>query len=601
MLALLPCTTIKHCAKNLIFSLKQILKGSLMIVCLKRVSLVLALAGLTACATTSPNKISSSPQVFEEKPGDIKFGHPTADVMYQLLIAEISTQRGQPKVASEFYVNAAKASKNPKIASRAVRIATFADNKEDALTAAKIWAENEPENQEAKRVLSVLYLRNGNFEQAQTILANLLSSDPEGIARNLLLTGALLQREASKEGGAQIANYLISLYPNQPEAHYIHASLAMQNQQPVAALESIEKTLDLKPDWIEAVILYPRILQENGKIEESLTYLANFLKRSPKEDAVRLTYARTLVDSRQLDEARSQFELLAVKMPNNKDVLFALAMLSMQSKDFQEAEEYLKQLNKGSNANPQVMFYLGQIAEQRKDFDNAIGWYAKLRSGDYYIEAQLRIVIILAKSQNIKEAVTHLRGIETSTAEEKREIALFEGNLLRDFKYYQEAYDYYSKMLENDPKDTEVLYSRALVAERLDKIDVVIRDLSFVIEQNPEDAAALNALGYTLADKTGKLEEALKLIQRARDIEPDDAAIIDSLGWINFRLGNMEAAIRFMEEAMSKIDDGEVAAHYGEILWVTGNKEKAISVWKDAKEKFSDNEILIETMKRFNQ
>ncbi|MDH5259058.1 MAG: tetratricopeptide repeat protein, partial [Gammaproteobacteria bacterium] len=124
---------------------------------------------------------------------------------------------------------------------------------------------------------------------------------------------------------------------------------------------------------------------------------------------------------------------------------------------------------------------------------------------------------------------------------------------------------------------------------------------SYVIEQNPEDAAALNALGYTLADKTGKLEEALKLIQRARDLEPDDAAIIDSLGWINFRLGNMEAALKHMEDAMERIDDGEVSAHYGEILWASGNKEKAISVWKAAKEKFSDNEILIETMKRFGQ
>ena len=572
-----------------------------MTACLKRGLLIISLAALSACATLPENQNGFTGETFNEKPGDVKFGLENADIMYQILLAEIATQRGKPEVASTFYVDAAKHSRDPQIASRAVRIATFADKKDDALIAAQIWAESEPENQEAKRVLSVLYLRNDNFKQAQINLANLLSSDPEGIARNLLLTGALLQREASKEGGSEISKYLISLYPNQAEAHYIHASLAMQNEESPEALISIEKTLELKPDWIEAVVLYPRILQENGKIEESLSFLADFLKKSPNEDAVRLSYARTLVDSRKLEEARSQFELLAVKMPNNKDVLFALAMLSMQSRDFEEAEGYLNQLNKTGKPNPQVIFYLGQIAEQKEDYENAIDWYSKLRSGDYYIESQLRVAVILAKHKDMKTALEHLHGIDAKTDEENRELLIFEGNLLRDFKLYDEAYAFYSDILESNKKDTEILYFRALVAERLNKIDVVIRDLSYVIEQNPEDAAALNALGYTLADKTGKLDEALKLIQRARDLEPDDAAIIDSLGWINFRLGNIEEAIKFMEEAMEKLEDGEIAAHYGEILWSSGNKEKAQKVWKDAKEKFGDNEILIETMERFGQ
>jgi len=572
-----------------------------MIVCLKRGLLIITLLGMSACATLPESKTATPVQAFNEKPGDVTFDNPTADIMYQILLAEISTQRGKPEIASEFYVNAAKASQDPEVASRAVRIATFADNKADALIAAQIWARNEPENQEAKRVLSVLYLRNGNFKQAQTNLANLLKSDPNGIARNLLLTGALLQREASKEGGAQISNYLISLYPDQAEAYYIHASLAMQNEQAAEALSSIEKSLELRPDWIDAVILYPRLLQKNGRPQEGLTYLENFLKFSPNEDAVRLIYARALVDSRQLEKARSQFELLIVKMPNNKDVLFALAMLSMQSKDFQEAEEYLTQLNKHGDSNPQVMFYLGQIAEQKKAYDEAIGWYSKLRNGDYYIDSQLRIVIILAKSKDINAAIEQLHRVETKTAEEKRDMALFEGNLLRDFKQYEAAYEFYNKMLEAQPQDTELLYFRALVAERLNKIDVVIRDLTYVIKQNPEDAAALNALGYTLADKTDELNDALTLIQRARELEPDDAAIIDSLGWVHFRLGNLETAIKFMEEAMQKLDDGEVAAHYGEILWANGDKEKAIEIWKKAREKFDDNEVLIETMERFGQ
>jgi len=539
---------------------------------------------------------------FDEKPGDVQFDNPVADLVYQIFIAELATKKGNPEIASSFYLNAAKESKNPKVAARAVRIASFAEKTEDALEAAKIWTETDPENSEASRVLAVLYLRNEQFDEAQAVLGKLLdTTDEESVSRNILLTGAMLQREATKEGAAKIALFLTELYPKRAESHYIHASLAMQAEQPKVALKSIESAIKIRPDWVESVILYPRILQENDKSEDAVKFLADFLKKHPKEDAVRLTYARTLVDHRQLEDARSQFELLAVKMPNNHDVIFALAMLSMQFKEYDEAKGYLNQLDKMGKANPQVIFYLGQIEEQKKDFDAAIDWYKKLTPGEYFVEAHMRISVILAKTKTIEAAINHLHQIPVSSEQEKREIILFEGNLLRDFKHYEKAYAYYTKLIEKTPEDQELLYFRALVAERLNKIDVVIRDLSYVIEKDPENSAALNALGYTLADRTNKLNEALKLIQRARDLEPDDPAIIDSLGWVNYRIGNLDEAIALLQEAMEKIDDGEVAAHFGEVLWAKGEKEKAINIWKKAKEKFSDNEILLKTMERFGQ
>jgi len=571
-----------------------------------------AILGISACATnpmqteestTAQNEQKpTAPAVakpFNEKPGDFTFENASADIMYEILIAELATQRGNPEVASQFYVDAAKQSNDPRIASRAVRIASFANKNDEALVAATVWLENEPDNAEAQRIAAVLHLRNENYDKAQELLSKLLSSDEDAIARNLLLTGAMLQREASKEGAVKIATYLTTLHPDQAEAHYVHASLAIQIQQKEEALKSIVKTLEIRPDWVDAVILHPRILQENGKNKEALKYLENYVKSNPKEDTVRLTYARILVDERKLEDARSQFELLAVKMPNNQDVLFALAMLSMQFKEFDEAEGYLNQLNSSGKTNPQVLYYLGQISEQKEDLDTAINWYSQIHSGDYFIESQMRIGVIIAKTKNIEDARAHLHSIDVKTDEEKREIILFEGNLLRDFKHYQLAYDFYTDLLAKEPKDTELLYYRSLVAERINMVDVVIRDLSYVIEKDPDNAAALNALGYTLADRTDKLEEALKLIQRANELEPDDAAIVDSLGWVNFRLGNHEAALKYLKDAMDKISDGEVAAHYGEVLWATGKKEEAKKVWNEAKEKFKDNEILIKTLERF--
>jgi len=583
-------------------------------VCSTRGILGIAVLSISACATTPMQTDQSSPdsakqktstpvvqKPFKEEPGDVKFDNASADIMYQILIAELATQRGKPEVASKFYVDAAKESRDPKIASRAVRIASFANKKDDALAAAKIWIENEPDSAEAQRVLAVLYLRNGNFEDAQGLLTKLLNSDSEATSRNLLLTGALLQREASKEGAAKIAAHLVTVYPDRAESHYVHASLAIQINQNEAALKSIKKTLDIRPDWIDAVILYPRILQENGKNAEAVKYLENFVKNNPKEDTVRLSYARVLVDERKLDDARSQFELLAVKMPNNQEVLFPLAMISMQFKEYDEAEGYLTQLNSVGKTSPQVTYYLGQIAEQKKDYTGAINWYSQIHSGDYHLESQLRISVITAKTKSIEEARDLLHAITPRTDEEKREVLLFEGNLLRDFKHYKLAFDFYTDLLKENPKDSEYLYYRSLVAERINRVDIVIRDLTYVIEKDPTNAAALNALGYTLADRTDKLEEALKLIQRAKDLEPDDAAIVDSLGWVNFRLGNHEAALKYLKEAMAKITDGEVAAHYGEVLWATGKKEEAIKVWQKAKEQFKDNEILLNTLERFGQ
>ncbi len=572
-------------------------------VCFKRGIALAIMVSLSACATlpeSHDSQLQTVQKPFTEKPGDVSFEHPTADIMYRIFVAELATQRGSPSVASKFYVDAAKKSNNASIASRAVRIASFADNKEDALEAAKIWAEASPEDTEAKRVLAVLYLRNGLFDNAKTLLSDLLDADEDGISRNILLTGALLQREASLEGALKVTEYLLLKHPQHAESHYIHASLAMQANKKEIALESIQKALEIKSDWADAAILYPRVLQEFERNDEAIAYFKTFLENNPKADNVRLAYARTLVDTRNLENARSQFELLAVKMPNNQDVLFALAMLSMQFKDYDEAEGYLIQLERLGKSSPQVLYYLGQIGEQKEQYNAALNAYSKIRSGEFFMESQLRIALILAKTKTLEDALAHLNSIPTKTDAEKREIKLFHGNLLRESKHYQRAFDHYTEMLANNQKDSDVLYFRSLVAERLNKIDIVIQDLSTVIEQDPENAAAINALGYTLADKTDKLEEALKLIQRARDLEPDDPAIIDSLGWVHFRLGNQETALKYLKEALDKIDDAEVAAHYGEALWTSGDKEQAIEVWNKAFEKNKENDVLNETMKRFS-
>lgn len=562
--------------------------------------LIIVLGLLNGCASvgTSPSNEEPHPA---GKPGDISFGTPEADLMYDILVGEIATQRGQPEVAATFYLDAAKKSRDAEIASRAARIASFAKEKDIALQAAKIWSEEDPDNLEATRILAVFYIRNGQAEPAKALITRLLDADADRTQRTVLHVGAMLQREADPKTAVEISDFITQHYPQFAETHYVHASLLIGVNETQQALSAIEKALAIKPDWVDAITLRARIMMQLGQNEEAMTYLGKYLKTHPNEDNVRLTYARALVDLRKLEEARSQFELLAVKMPDNEDVLFTLAMLSMQFHELDEAEGYLKQLYKTGKTSSQIMYYLGQIAEQKENDAEALKWYSKIDSGEYHLDAQLRIAAVLARTNSIDEALEHIHALELRNRDEKREVILFEGTLLKDAKLYSKAYKLYTRSLDEFPNDLDILYSRALVAERLDKIDEVIRDLKFVIKNDPDNAAAHNALGYTLADRTDRYEEALQHVSKALELEPEDPAVIDSIGWVYYRLGQYDKAIDYLRQAYKTIKDGEVAAHLGEALFVSGKEGEANRIWQEALEKFGDNEVLIKTMERFGQ
>lgn len=571
----------------------------------KLFSLLIASTLLAACAS-NPSRLNDQMErgvpSSTLKPNEISFSVPEADIMYDILVAEIATQRGDTKVAAEFYTNAARKSNNAAIAARAVRIASFADEHQLALESAKVWVANDPDNLEGLRVLTVLYIRNGHPAEAKTTLSKMLAADPQKIARSLLHIGAMLQREATAEHAADISQYMVDLYPDYAESHYVNASLSLSANKPAQALTSIDKTLKINSTWLEAVTLRARVLIELERNEEALTYLKGYLDKHPESDAVRLAYARSLVDARKLQEARSQFELLAVKMPDNEDVLFTLAMLSMQFKEYKEAQGYLLQLDKMGKSSPQINYYMGQVAEQQEEDEVALEWYSKVDRSDYYLDSQLRIAAVLARAKSLDDALEHLHSIEFADNAEKREIVLFEGSLLRQEKQYEAAFKLYSKALKKDfPKDTDILYARALVAERLNMVDLAEKDLKFILDQEPDNAAAYNALGYTLGDRTNRLEEALKYVSKALELEPEDPAILDSLGWIYYRMGELKKALEYLSKAHKMIRDGEVAAHYGEILWATGDHEQAKKIWSEVKEEFGDNETLKQTLERHGQ
>ncbi len=564
----------------------------------KAVFLMMAAGVLSACATVQgPAQPEAVP--FKESPGDVTFGDAKADVMYKILVGELAAQRGMVEVAADFYLDAARQSRNVEVASRAVRIAGYANRPVEALEAAKIWVDGAPGNLDAQRFLAVFYLRNGQYNEAYEQFEALLAQEPAALARNLLHIGSLLQRESSPQAAFDLMGRLVAKHPEVAEGQYVLARLAQRVENHQAALEAVDAALKLREDWADAVILRAAILQGGGDMEAGLNYLNTYLRSHPDNDAVRLSYARALLDGRRLKEARQQYETMAVRMPQNEEVLFALSMLALQFNDVEEAKGYLLQLYKLGKRDARVIYYLGQIAEQEKHYEEALDWYARVRQGEFYLDAQLRTAAVLAKVKSLEEARAHLAMIPVESDDDRRELILFEGGLLREAGEFVKAHELFGDALEMMPQDVDLLYARALVAERLNRVDEALEDLRYVVEQQPDNAAALNALGYTLADRTTRYEEALRFISKAYELEPADPAILDSMGWVYYRLGDYVKSLEFLRQAHKEIQDGEVAAHLGEVLWVSGQQGEARQVWQKALKEHGDNEVLKRTLERY--
>ncbi len=535
----------------------------------------------------------------EALPDGISIGSLRDDLIYEVLVAEVAMQRDRPELAVKYYLGVARATHDPDVAARAVRMASFARADDEALEAAKLWVDGAPGDLEARRVLAILYLRTGQSDAALEQFENLMVMEPDNIGHTFLQIGALLRRELEKTVALEVMGNLVANHQDVPEAYFSLASLAVWGGDTDLASSSVDRALDLNPGWVDAVTLKARILREQGDNEGALTFLSDFLKEHPKIQSVRLDYARSLVDMRRFDEARSQFELLAVQLPENEDVLYALAMLSLQFNDLGEAKGYLMQMYKLGKRDELAAYYLGQIAEQQKQDEKALEWYSKVRSGEFRLDAQLRLAAVTVRLYGLQAALEHLHQVVVQNIDEQREVLLFEGSLLKNAQQYGDAFALYTRALEAMPEDAKILYARALVAERLDKLDIAEQDLRGVLKQEPDNVAAINALGYTLADRTTRYDEALELINRALKMEPEDPAIIDSMGWVHYRMGQYDQAASFLRKALERVKDPEIAAHLGEVLWVSGDKKGARGVWDDALKQFEDSEVLLKVMERF--
>ena len=309
-----------------------------------------------------------------------------------------------------------------------------------------------------------------------------------------------------------------------------------------------------------------------------------------------------LVADKKYPEARLEFERLVKEYPDNTDVVFSVAVLSMQLEDWPAAETNLKRLlDLGYRDRNAVRFYLGQVAEEQKHFPDALQWYSDVTRGEQFMPAQIRSAQVLWKQGDLDGARKYLQQVNAQSNDQRVQLILAEAQLLRDAKQEKEAFGVVDQALDKLPNHPDLLYDHAMLAEKLDRVDILESSLRKLIRIKPDHAHAYNALGYTLADRNQRLAEAQELIDTALKLSPDDAFIMDSMGWVLFRQGKAEEGLKYLQRAYALRPDADIAAHLGEVLWALGRRDEARKVWDEALKKSPDSEVLTKTVQRLGK
>ena len=523
----------------------------------------------------------------------------TDDMMYDILLAEIAGQRGELDASVTHYLRAATEANDPRVAERAVQIASFAKRYDLALRAARRWVALDPDNVDARKTLTVLALETGDMEAVITQVDYLLSTtdSPE---EGYHMATAILARDSDPQSALATMQQLVTRHPESPYAWMALSRIAVVAEELDQALEAVDKALVLEENLPAAVILKAQILVRLERNAEATRLLAQTISVHPKDTNLHFAYGRMLLDAEDLEGARKQFAQVVKLEPENADGLYSLALLELETKRFRAGEKHLKQLIELDQRVENAYYYLGYAALEQGNDDAALEWYSKVESGDYWSQAQLRSAEILVRRGDIEAMQNQMRMLRQKNPQQALEFYLLEGQVLSDAGHHAAAVNVYDTALAASPDNEDLLYARALAAEKLGQLEAAEADMRRILANDPENVRTLNALGYTLADRTDRYQEALSYISRAYAQKPDDPAIIDSMGWVHFRLGKLDEARQYLQQAWDMTRDSEIGAHLGEVLWTQGEHAAARAIWNTSRESSPDNPVLLETIKRLD-
>ena len=527
-----------------------------------------------------------------------KITEANAEFVYKFLLAEIATQRGDFNAAGHLYLDLARQTHNISLAERATRVAGSSRNGRVALDSAKVWSSLDPKSVQAQQILAELYITSGNLSNAKPIVKKLLEQDTYR-GEGFLYLNSILAKVENKRNALRFIVNIAEPYPNSKEANFAVAHAAYFANNKKLTMEELTKIKKIDPKWQTAILFEGYIIGLDSQ-EKAANFYVNYLKQYPESSEVRLEYAKLLTSQKKYDLAKDEFLKIVNSSLASAEISFTVSLLAIELGDYDLAEKFLMQsLERGYPQPEQIYIYLARIQDTRGNYTDALVWLNKIKSGPFFIESKLLTAELIAKYEDNDQALESLDQYTNLTQEAK--LQLFRGkiSILYSDNKETEAYDLMKKEEENFKNSAEFKYDYAMLAERMGNTVLMEQLLKEAIKIKPDYAVAYNALGYSFADRNIKLDEAKINIEIALSLEPRNHYIMDSMGWLQYRLGNIDIALDFLRKAYGIKKDPEISAHLGEVLWHANKVDEAQKIWGESLQQYPDNKILLKTVKKY--
>ncbi len=522
----------------------------------------------------------------------------TGDLLLHFLAGDIAAQRGQPSLAARGWLDLARQTRDPRVARRAVELSLGSGQLAQALEAAQIWVTSAPESLLARQLLMSLLIRTNRLEEVELQIPDFLTSPQGELADFYMQLHLLWDRKADPAQVARLTGLLTAGKGDMPEAHFALAIMHAQRLRFGQALGELDAALKLRPWWEQAVMYKVQLLRQNQSGEAAIAFLREAIARNPMQQGYPLALARLFNEQGRNAEARQVYESVLARQPDQIEALVGAGLLALQARDFEAAHAMLSSALERGTASPDLLrYYLGQIDEERHRYREALEWYRQV-GGDEQRRARLRIPRLLARLGEREAALQALGELSALSDIESLENIQIEGQVWRELKQPEKGREALTRGIAQFPDALNLYYDRSLMSDMLKDLAAGEADLRHVLSRQPDDVNALNALGYMLANHTGRLDEAQSLLDKAIAIEPDNPVIIDSVGWLRFRQGRLKEAVEWLGRAWRLLPDPEIAAHYAEALWNDGRKDEARKLLEEALRVTPDEAILLETRQR---
>jgi tetratricopeptide (TPR) repeat protein len=521
----------------------------------------------------------------------------TPDLVYAVLVGQVARQRGEDRMAFTHFLHGARLAGDPGLAELAASAALALDDEAAVRRAADAWLELAPDSMSAHQLAAYARLVADDVTAATEHLRRIIDLAAAEGEDGYIKAARLVSKLKLPDRRLKLMETLTAEAPESADAWFARAVVAVGADRDQEAADAARRASELRPDWNEPRIFLVQLLLDKGDREQARETLEAFVTESPDDHGLRLLYAQLLVDEQEFSRARNVFEQMLRNTPKEPDVLFALGVLSLELEDLDAARDYFTQLRDTGERQGDSAYYLGRVEDLAENPETAVSWYRKVE-GEHALDSRVRIAQMRAEEGDIERAREILQQLRDRWPEDALTLYLIEAEILAGLDLPRVAMAVYDDGVAAYPSDPDLLYARALHALSLNRLDILEEDLKAILAKDPDNADALNALGYSLADQTGRIEEARSYVERAMVLKPDDPAVLDSMGWIQFRLGRPEAALDYLRKALALMPDGEIAAHLGEVLWALGKRDEAWSTWEEALARDPDHEYLLRVIGR---